>query len=90
MTDALIGDYSIIGAVSNPAGSVNVTATNSVQVKPFEDGQPMGIALSGGLFAGSASVVDVRIDPDEASPLLKRFESLISQGNSKNVAGWEA
>ena len=35
-------------------------------------------------------VVDVRIDASEPSPLLKRFESLIKQGNSKNVAGWEA
>jgi acetolactate synthase-1/2/3 large subunit len=34
-------------------------------------------------------VVDIRIDPGEASPLLKRFESLIHQGNAKNVAGWE-
>ncbi|MDA8020936.1 MAG: thiamine pyrophosphate-dependent enzyme [Thermoanaerobaculia bacterium] len=34
-------------------------------------------------------VLDIRIDPGEASPLLKRFESLIQQGNSKNVAGWE-
>ena len=35
-------------------------------------------------------VVDVRIDPTQSSPLLSRFESLIKQGNSKNVAGWEA
>ena len=34
-------------------------------------------------------VLDVRIDSGEASPLLKRFDSLIKQGNSKNVAGWE-
>ena len=34
-------------------------------------------------------LVDVRVDSEEASPLLRRFESLIQQGNSKNVAGWE-
>jgi len=34
-------------------------------------------------------LLDIRIDPEQASPLLKRFESLINQGNSKNVAGWE-
>jgi ABC-type sulfate transport system substrate-binding protein len=41
------------------------------------------------MAAAGPFVVDVRIDPHEASPLLKRFESLIRQGNSKNVAGWE-
>lgn len=35
-------------------------------------------------------IIDVRIDSREASPLLERFESLIRQGNSKNVAGWDA
>ncbi len=33
-------------------------------------------------------VVDVKIDPDQTSPLLKRFESLIKQGSTKDVAGW--
>lgn len=46
-------------------------------------------ALELALAADGPFVVDVRIDPDEASPLLKRFESLIRQGSSKNVAGWE-
>lgn len=46
-------------------------------------------ALSKALAAEGPFVVDVRVDPDEASPLLKRFESLIKQGSSKNVAGWE-
>ncbi len=35
-------------------------------------------------------IIDARIDPSEPSPLLQRFESLIKQGNSKNVAGWES
>ncbi len=38
-------------------------------------------------------VIDVSIDAKESSPLLRRFESLIQQGNSKNVpqqvAGWD-
>lgn len=47
-------------------------------------------ALRAAMAAEGPFVVDIRIDPNEASPLLKRFESLIKQGNSKNVAGWEA
>ncbi len=46
-------------------------------------------ALEDALRAKGPFVVDVHIDPNETSPLLKRFESLIQQGNSKNVAGWE-
>ena len=47
------------------------------------------MALTDAMNAEGPFVIDVRIDPGEASPLLKRFESLIKQGNSKNVAGWE-
>ncbi len=47
-------------------------------------------ALNQAMEASGPFVVDVRIDASEPSPLLKRFESLIKQGNSKNVAGWEA
>ncbi|MEM7586922.1 MAG: thiamine pyrophosphate-dependent enzyme [Acidobacteriota bacterium] len=47
-------------------------------------------ALDAAMAADGPFVVDVRIDCSEPSPLLKRFESLIKQGNSKNVAGWEA
>ncbi|MEM7355429.1 MAG: thiamine pyrophosphate-dependent enzyme [Acidobacteriota bacterium] len=47
-------------------------------------------ALDRAMTAEGPFVVDVRIDSSEPSPLLKRFESLIKQGNSKNVAGWEA
>ncbi len=46
-------------------------------------------ALEEALRAEGPFIVDVRIDIHEASPLLRRFESLINQGNSKNVAGWE-
>lgn len=49
-------------------------------------------ALEQAMAAAGPFVLDVRIDEGETSPLLKRFESLIKQGNSKNVknvAGWE-
>ncbi len=46
-------------------------------------------ALNQAMAAAGPFVVDVRIDTSESSPLLERFESLIKQGNSKNVAGWE-
>lgn len=46
-------------------------------------------ALEDAMSAEGPFVVDVRVDASEASPLLQRFESLIKQGNSKNVAGWE-
>jgi acetolactate synthase-1/2/3 large subunit len=46
-------------------------------------------AINKAMAAEGPFVVDVRIDPNESSPLLKRFESLIKQGSSKNVAGWE-
>jgi acetolactate synthase I/II/III large subunit len=48
------------------------------------------LALEEALRADGPFVIDVRIDSHEASPLLRRFESLINQGNSKNVAGWES
>ncbi len=47
------------------------------------------IALEEALRADRPFVVDVQIDTHEPSPLLRRFESLIKQGNSKNVAGWD-
>ncbi|MDA8016307.1 MAG: thiamine pyrophosphate-dependent enzyme [Thermoanaerobaculia bacterium] len=49
-------------------------------------------ALTEAMKAAGPFLVDVAIDSGETSPLLKRFESLIQQGNSKNtknVAGWE-
>lgn len=47
-------------------------------------------AFDQALEASGPFLIDVHIDVREASPLLERFESLIRQGNSKNVAGWEA
>ena len=49
----------------------------------------LDLALAAAMRAPGPFVVDVRIDAKQASPLLQRFESLIKQGNSKNVAGWE-
>lgn len=46
-------------------------------------------AIDLAMDSGGPFVVDVHIDPDEASPLLERFESLIRQGGSKHVAGWD-
>ncbi|MEM9555928.1 MAG: thiamine pyrophosphate-dependent enzyme [Acidobacteriota bacterium] len=54
-----------------------------------ESEDTLDIALQDAMRAEGPFLVDVRIDPNEASPLLKRFDSLIKQGNSKNVAGWE-
>ncbi|MEM1201911.1 MAG: thiamine pyrophosphate-dependent enzyme [Acidobacteriota bacterium] len=49
------------------------------------------VALDEAMAADGPFVIDVTIDPNETSPLLARFESLIKQGSSKNqkVAGWE-
>ena len=47
------------------------------------------LALETAMKAEGPFVLDIHVDPGETSPLLRRFESLIKQGNSKNVAGWE-
>lgn len=47
-------------------------------------------AVDAALQASGPFVIDVDVDTNESSPLLRRFESLIQQGNSKNVSGWEA
>ncbi len=49
----------------------------------------LAAALDRAMASRHPFVLDIRIDPDEPSPLLKRFESLIQQGSSKNVAGWD-
>lgn len=54
-----------------------------------EDEDDLDEAFQKALTARGPFLLDIRIDPDQASPLLKRFESLINQGNAKNVAGWE-
>ena len=47
------------------------------------------LAFETAMKAEGPFVLDIHVDPGETSPLLRRFESLIKQGNSKNVAGWE-
>jgi len=49
----------------------------------------LDVALEQAMRSEKPFVLDVLVDPDETSPLLARFESLIKQGSSKNVAGWE-
>lgn len=49
----------------------------------------LDVALEQALQATGPFVLDVRIDPSEASPLMRRFESLLKQGSSKRIAGWE-
>jgi len=68
-------------ALARSMGADGVLVTTEDQVEP---------ALRQALAAPGPFVVDVHIDRFETSPLLKRFESLINQGSSKNVAGWEA
>ncbi|MEM9553943.1 MAG: thiamine pyrophosphate-dependent enzyme [Acidobacteriota bacterium] len=46
-------------------------------------------ALDAAMAADGPVVLDVQIDASEPSPLLQRFESLIQQGGSKHVAGWQ-
>jgi acetolactate synthase-1/2/3 large subunit len=60
---------------------------DGVQVDSEDD---VDAAVRQAMVAPGPFVVDVRIDSTETSPLLKRFESLIKQGTSKNVSGWEA
>ena len=60
--------------------------TAVVASKPFRGDRA---AFEAALSARGPFLIDVLIDPDQASPLLKRFESLINQGNSKTVAGWD-
>lgn len=57
-------------------------------VRVEEEGE-IEAALEAALAADGPIVIDVHVDANEASPLMRRFESLIRQGNSKNVAGWE-
>ncbi|MEM8960112.1 MAG: thiamine pyrophosphate-dependent enzyme [Acidobacteriota bacterium] len=49
----------------------------------------LDVALEKAMDARAPFVVDVRIDKNEPSPLMQRFESLLKQGSSKHVAGWE-
>src|SRR5207248_2902021 len=84
VVEANVGDYAEIGSSAHKVGNVTLDAQGSVTVRPFNDGGPMGIALAGGLLAGSAGITDVRAGTD-ASPL--RVNALIGQGASIDASG---
>ncbi|MCP4655948.1 MAG: thiamine pyrophosphate-binding protein, partial [bacterium] len=58
---------------------------DGVRVRTEDEVDP---AIRRALAATGPFIVDVHIDTDELSPLLRRFENLIRQGSSKNVASW--
>ncbi len=49
----------------------------------------LAAAMEQALATDRPFVVDVQIDPEPQSPLVKRFESLVKQGTGKSVSGWE-
>jgi hypothetical protein len=59
--EALIGANTTIGTAASRVGDVSVKATGDTRILPYIDGDPMGIALAGGLLAGSAGVTTVTI-----------------------------
>ena len=68
---------------------VNLARSMGADGARVESEDMLDVALEEATRAEGPFVVDVHIDPNETSPLLRRFESLIKQGNAKNVAGWE-
>ena len=68
---------------------VNLARSMGADGARVETEDMLDVALSEAMKSTKPFVVDVHIDPNETSPLLRRFESLIKQGNAKNVAGWE-
>lgn len=54
-----------------------------------ETEEMLDVAFAEAMRSPKPFVIDVHIDIHETSPLLRRFESLIKQGGSKNVAGWD-
>src|SRR5690606_18382839 len=60
-TSAQVGDRAEIGSTLDKVGNVSLSADGTASIKPFLDGGPMGIALSGGLLAGSAGITDARM-----------------------------
>ena len=55
-----------------------------------ETEEVLEIAFEEAMRSTQPFVLDIDIDIHETSPLLRRFESLIKQGGSKTVAGWDA
>jgi acetolactate synthase-1/2/3 large subunit len=68
---------------------VNLARSMGADGVRVESEDMLDVAFEEAMKAEGPFVIDVHIDPNETSPLLRRFESLIKQGNAKNVAGWE-
>lgn len=68
---------------------VNLARSMGADGVRVESEDMLDVAFEEAMKAEGPFVIDVHIDPNETSPLLSRFESLIKQGNAKNVAGWE-
>ena len=57
-SQAIIGNFTEIGTSAGAiAGGVTVDAQRTVTINPFNAGDPMGIAIGGGLFLGVAAGV---------------------------------
>ena len=71
-TEALIGDYTQVGVgPADRVGSVSVLADGTLSVRPFQDGDPMGIALGGAFLALTASVTDVTLGGDPSTTYVR-------------------
>ncbi len=60
---------------------------DGVRVRTEDEVDP---AIRRAMAATGPFIVDVDIDCEELSPLLRRFENLVRQGSSKNVASWQS
>ena len=58
-TQALIGDYALLGSTAAPVGAVDVEASRTVVIGPYNSGQPYAIGISGGLGLGGAAGVGI-------------------------------
>ncbi|HEY3919271.1 MAG TPA: PKD domain-containing protein, partial [Stellaceae bacterium] len=54
-TEALIGNYAVLGSSATSVGAVTVEAQRTVNVEPHDDGGPFAIGISGGLGLGGAA-----------------------------------
>ncbi|MEM6457396.1 MAG: thiamine pyrophosphate-dependent enzyme [Acidobacteriota bacterium] len=68
-------------AIARATGADGVRVTHEDQLDD---------ALARAMAAKGPFVVDVIIDPSEASPLISRFESLLRQGSASDIAAWDA
>jgi hypothetical protein len=78
-TNAAIGAYAAVGSATVPVGSITVSASRTATVAPFNPGQPIAIALGGGLLAGAASVTTIAV-AGNVSATTGDFASLQASG----------